>query len=107
MKKSKLIKQHNIFFNCLSNNHVLDKRQSKINCKVDDYTKHYDTLLHRSRVTQSAKTSSLVDQNNNKGQNFNISKVSLLKIIPVILFSGNNEIKTNAHLDLGLIASKI
>ena len=84
-----IIKQHKLCFSCLTNDHVLGTCQSNITCKVDGYTKRPHTLLHRSNVTQFAKTSVSVDQNNGKNQSFEVIKTDLLQIIPSILLSRN------------------
>ena len=99
-ERYELIKQHRLCFNCLSNDHMIDKCQSKVTCKIDGCNKRHHTLLHRPKIPQPNKTPQ-IDGNKIKNQNSNINKVALLKIVPVILFNENKEIKTNALLDSG------
>ena len=107
-----LIKQHKLCFNCLSNDHMIDKCQSKFTCREEGCGKRHHTLLHRPRRKLTPNDEGVKETEKNVHTQFSsTNKISLLKIIPVILKGDNTEIKTNALLDTGsdvsLISTKI
>ena len=94
--QSTLSKEHKICFNCLSNDHILNKCKFKVSCRIDVSKKRHHTLLHNSKY--------IIEQEN-EGNNQNSymhnhscfeNKFNLLQIIPVILSNNTNNIKKHS-----------
>ena len=94
--RSTLIKEYKLCFNCLSNDHALNKCKSKVSCRINGYNKRHHTLpdnpKHMNENKNPKKAGANEQENESKNQNSHMhnhnsfgDRFYLLQIIPVIL----------------------
>ena len=91
---------------------MLNQCVSKLTCTVLGCDKHHHTFLHNPKYWQynkefkEATTNETIDSNKNQNthiQNHFRTKLTLLKIIPLILSNGNKKLKQIYLLTVVLI----
>ena len=94
-ERRKLVAEKGLCFNCLSNSHKIANCKSNKHCKTENCGKRHHTLLHKDTI---------IDNQTEKNVITNRLKedcMTLLQIVPVSVFNGDQFVHTNAILDSG------
>lgn len=102
-EKWKLAKKFRVCFSCLKSGHGSFKCRLRRKCSVDNCSKKHHPLLHTAeqQSTTTATSSEVQNEREICTQASSRKSTVLLKILPVVLRSGNKLFRTGALLDSG------